>query len=128
MADEDHEKDGPSLELPSLGFRRKRRAKSPAAEDEPETRREETPVEEAQPAPPPEQPRVVEDVRIRGELWLRAQGEEERPIERHEEIQDARKEHERVEPVEEIVASAAAAASRTRPSVASRSTPRCAGA
>lgn len=63
MAEEEHEKDGPSLELPSLGFRRKRRAKAkaPAAEDEQQAAREQAPAEEAQPAPPPEPPRAVED-------------------------------------------------------------------
>ncbi|HEU4810721.1 MAG TPA: hypothetical protein VFT00_01145 [Nocardioides sp.] len=61
MADEDHEKDGPSLELPSLGFRRKRRAKDPAPEDEQAIAREETPVEETQAAAPPEPAPVVED-------------------------------------------------------------------
>lgn len=62
MADEDHEKDGPSLELPSLGFRRKRRSKkAPAEEDEQPSTPEVTPVEEEQPAPAPEPARDIED-------------------------------------------------------------------
>ena len=61
MADEDHEKDGPSLELPSLGFWRKRRATAPAAQDEQPAAREESPAEEVRPAPPPEPPRIVDD-------------------------------------------------------------------
>lgn len=62
MAEEDHEKDAPSLELPSLGFRRKRRAKAARnAEVEQQAAPEQTPVEETQPAAPPEPPRVVED-------------------------------------------------------------------
>lgn len=60
MADEDDEKDRPSLELPSLGFRRKRREQA-AATEEPVTARQETPVAEAQPAPPPEPTPAVED-------------------------------------------------------------------
>lgn len=53
MADQDDEKDRPSLELPSLGFRRKRREQA-AETEEPVTARQDTPVAEERPAPAPE--------------------------------------------------------------------------
>ena len=61
MAEKDPGNDGPSLELPSFGFRRKRKPVAEQAEPEPEPEPVEPEPVAVEPEPPPDEP---------GSSWL----------------------------------------------------------